>query len=132
MTELKPLTVEEFRSAYPLFTAELYPDAAVQIRLTLANEFFDDPPWKAPDVRAHAMGLFTAHFLSIQGSAANGGSGRGGGISGLVSGKSVDGASVSYDTTTGAFADAGFWNLTPYGQELWWLMLQFGAGAFQL
>ena len=132
MSNLKPLTVAEFRQLYPSFTEELYPDEAVQIRLTIADKTFSDPPWKAPDMRNHAMGLFTAHFLQMQGSAAVGGSGKGGSPSGLVSSKSVDGASVSFDTGSASWADAGFWNLTPYGRELWYLMRIFGAGAIQL
>lgn len=39
---------------------------------------------------------------------------------------------MSFDTTTGAWDGAGFWNLTPYGRELWYLMQVYGAGAIQL
>ena len=132
MTDLQPLSIEDFRAAFPEFTAELYPDSAVQGRLAIANLFFVDPPWTAPDVRNHAMGLFTAHVRQMYGSKAAGGSGSAGGAPGLVSSKSVDGESISYDTSSVSFADAGFWNLTRYGQELWWLMQMFGAGAIQL
>lgn len=132
MENLKPLSLDAFRTMFPAFTAEEYPDAAVEIRLSLAAEFFADPPWKAPTVRNYCMGLFTAHFLMLYGSAAAGGTGTAAPASGLIASKSVDGASVSFDTSTGSFADAGFWNQTPYGKELWWYMQTFGAGAIQL
>lgn len=126
------LTIDEFRTRFPAFTSELFPDGAVQIRLTLADKFFDEALWSDPDVRKHVMGLYTAHFLSMDGSKSAGGAGRSEPASGLVSSKSVDGASVSFDTGSTAWANAGFWNLTPYGKELWYLMQIFGAGGFQL
>lgn len=133
MDNLQPLSIEDFRAEFPEFTEELYPDPAVKSRLAVANLFFQDPPWTAPDVRNHAMGLFTAHFLMMYGSKAAGGTGSGvGGSPGLVASKSVDGASISYDPSSVSFADAGFWNLTHYGQELFWLMQILGAGAIQL
>lgn len=133
MTTPIPLTVESFRDAFPAFTTALYPDAAVASRLALAARFFSAPMWDDPDVRKHVMGLYTAHHLEVLGSKASGGGGSGGGASaGLVSSKSVDGASVSFDTATGSWDGAGFWNLTPYGRELWYLMQVYGAGAIQL
>lgn len=126
-----PMTVESFRDAFPAFTSALYPDAAVASRLALAARFFSAPMWDDPDVRKHVMGLYTAHHLEVLGSKASGGSG-GGASAGLVSSKSVDGASVSVDTATGSWDGAGFWNLTPYGRELWYLMQVYGAGAIQL
>lgn len=127
-----PLTVSEFRKAFPAFTEDLYPDEAVQYRLDLAADFFVDKPWKAPRELNHAQGLFVAHHLAIAGSAASGGASRDGSPSGLVASKSVDGASISFDTSSTSWAGAGYWNQTPYGKELWWLMQLFGAGAVQL
>lgn len=128
----QPLTVERFRETFPSFTSDLYPDSSVSVRLKLADRFFSDPVWTEDlEVRDHVMGLYTAHCLEAAGSKASGGSGGGDGA-GIVSSKSVDGASVSYDTTTGAWDDAGFWNLTPWGRELWYLMSVYGAGAIQL
>ena len=127
------LTIEQFRLVFPAFTEDLYPDEAVNFRLILADKFFSEELWIDSDVRDHAMGLFTAHYLSAYGSKDAGGSGSGGGSGmGTVTSKSVDGASISYDTTSGAWQDAGFWNTTPYGRELWYLMSIFGAGAVQI
>jgi hypothetical protein len=128
---MSDLTLDEFRSAYPGFTAETFPDSAVSARLTIAAKLLSPQVWPDEGLRKHVQGLYTAHYLTAQGSAAAGGSG-GGAASGIVASKSVDGASVSYDTGTASETGAGFWNLTPYGRELWKLMRVFGAGAIQL
>lgn len=135
MSEAEPLTVEQFREAFPAFTEEAYPDSAVSIQLNLANKFFSTRKWSDETIRDHVMGLYAAHYLSAYGSKAVGGKSSGGGGSpalGIVASKSVDGASISYDTSSTTWNNAGFWNATPYGRELWFLMRIFGAGAIQL
>lgn len=120
----KQISVPEFRSRYPAFRADVYPDSQVTIRLKLAERFFGG--WCLDDdVRAHMTCLYVAHYLAAQAAGASGGLG-------IVSGKSVDGASVSYDTATASEQGAGFWNLTAYGRELYQLMRVFGAGAVQI
>lgn len=127
------MTVSQFRELYPAFSTELYPDLAVETRLALGEAFLAETVWKPQAVRLHAVGLYTAHFLAAYGSSASGGSGKSEGSGmGVVSSKSVDGASISYDTGSTVEQGAGFWNSTPYGRELWQLMRVFGAGAIQL
>lgn len=130
------MTVERFREIFPVFASELYPDGAVAFRLDLADAFFSPALWKPDGVREHVMALYTAHYLAAFGSSAVGGSGKGAAGQatgmGIVSSKSVDGASVSYDTSSTTEEGAGFWNATPYGRELYQLMRVFGAGAIQL
>lgn len=127
------MTVSQFRELYPAFTETLYPDLAVETRIALGETFLAEKVWKPQAVRIHAVGLYTAHFLAAYGSAAAGGSGKSKGSGmGVVSSKSVDGASISYDTGSTVEQGAGFWNSTPYGRELWQLMRVFGAGAVQL
>jgi hypothetical protein len=127
------MTVWQFRELYPSFTEALYPDFAVETRLALGEEFLSEKVWRKVSVRTHAVGLYTAHYLSAYGSASSGGSGKSEGSGmGVVSSKSVDGASISYDTGSTVEQGAGFWNSTPYGRELWQLMRVFGAGAIQL
>lgn len=48
--------------------------------------------------------------------------GGGGANSGVVSSKSVDKVSVSYDSSATMNPDAGFWNNTRYGAEFWQLI----------
>lgn len=130
---MSALSLEDFRSAFPAFTEDEYPDIAVNTRLILADRFFSEEVWTDEFVRSHAMGLYAAHFLAAYGSPASGGVGYGSGSgAGIVSSKAVDGASVSFDTGSSLEANAGFWNSTPYGRELWQLMRVFGGGAVQL
>lgn len=126
------LTLDGFRERFPAFDADTYPDTAVAVRLQLAGAFFKRAHWPNPDVRAHVMGLYVAHYLTAQGSRAAGGEGAEGASLGVISSKSVDGASVSYDTGIAAESGAGFWNATPYGRELYQLLRVFGAGALQI
>lgn len=126
------LTLEEFRQCYPVFTVKDFPDAAVNHRLRLGEKFFAGNRWRDMDLRKHAIGLYTAHYLECWGSTNSGGSTRDSAKLGVVTSKSVDGASVSYDSSSSANNSAGFWNLTIYGRELWSIMGIVGSGAVQL
>lgn len=130
------MTPSEFRAIFPAFASTTaFPDESIQYRLTLADAVISPDVWVEPVILEHAKGLYAAHFLALYGSVAVGGDGTGSmaaGSSGVISSKSVDGASVSFDTGAFTFADAGFWNSTPYGRELWNLFTLFGAGARQL
>ena len=129
------MTIDEFRAAFPAFSPEAFPDEAVQFRLNLAAAWFTAQPWADESIRDYVQGLYVAHLLATLGSAAVGGSGTGamaGSSSGIVSSKSVDGVSISFDTGAVTAEGAGFWNATPYGRELWNMFLLFGAGARQL
>lgn len=129
MASPTPQALKVFRETFPEITEDKYPDAAVRIRLSLADKFFAVDRFEDAEVRAHVMGLYAAHYLTAYGSTASGGNG---GTLGVVASKSVDGASVSYDTSTGTEEGAGFWNMTAYGRELYQLMQIFGAGGIQI
>lgn len=130
---MSELSVDQFRAAFPSFCAAEFPDAAVSARLKIADKFFSEDVWDDDDVRVLVMGLYTAHFLTAYGSQSAGGTGTSGGTgTGIVSSKGVDGASVSYDTSSSSESNAGFWNASSYGRELWQLMRVFGCGAVQL
>lgn len=124
------LTVAEFREMFPEFSEENFPDDIVTARLDLANHFFSESRYG--DMRPHAMGLYAAHYLVLakRDGATDGSSftGTGSGGTGIIASKSVDGASVSYDVSSGAEEGAGSWNLTRYGRELWQLIRLYGAG----
>ena len=124
------LTPDEFRTLFPEFDAEQFPDARLSIRLDAANHFFASDRWG--ELRTYAMGLYAAHFLSIAGGT-GGGAGSTTAGTGIVASKSVDGASVSYDNSTASEQGAGFWNASRYGRELYQLIRLYGAGmAFVL
>jgi hypothetical protein len=50
----------------------------------------------------------------------------------MLNSKSVDKVSAGYDTASVAEEFGGNWNLTTYGQRLYRLMQQFGAGPLQI
>lgn len=125
------MDLEAFREAFPELNGDVFPDAAVLLRLKIAEKFFSKTLWSDETVRDHCIGLHAAHFLLLHGSRSAGGEG-GAGAAGVVASKSVDGAAVSFDTGSVTDQGAGSWNATPYGRELWMLLRIFGAGAVQL
>lgn len=130
---MSTVSIAEFREAFPTFTAERFPDSAVQFRLDLAESFIDAKLIGDETVWSHMVKLYVAHYLAVAGSAASGGVGTDTGAGmGVVASKSVDGASISYDVSSTAIADAGLWNATIFGRELLSLLRLFGAGAIQL
>lgn len=132
---MSDLTLEEFLDRFPEFSDKNeYPLSKIEYRLKMAVKFCSNIPFYDEDTKKHVQGLHVAHFLAAGGPASASGSGAapGAGSLGVVTGKSVDGASVSYDSTTAAEEGAGFWNATAYGREFWQLMQMFGAGGIQL
>ena len=83
------------------------------------------------DLLRHVVELYVAHYLTIGGSTEANAMGVGANPNPVAS-KSVDGVSVSYDTSSAIETNAGFWNATAFGRELWQLMKIFGAGARQI
>ena len=129
---MNSLTLAQFRTNFPAFRATEYPDAVVKYRLALADKFFTDDIWSDEDLRLHACGLYVAHFLSLGGKDDCGHYSGAGTTGGIVTSKSVDGASVSYDNSATIEGNAGFWNATIFGRELWQLMRIICAGAVQI
>ena len=125
------LSVDDFRSRNPAFTASLYPDSQVEARLVLASKFFSLEGFPDEDLLRHVVALYVAHYLTIGGSTEANAMGGGANPNPFAS-KSVDGVSVSYDTSSAIETNAGFWNATAFGRELWQLMKIFGAGARQI
>ena len=125
------MDLKAFRTTFPELDAESFPDAAVLVRLKIAEKFFSEDLWPDETIRDHCIGLYAAHFLVAHGSRAAGGEG-GAGVTGVVASKSVDGASISYDVGSTVEQGAGFWNATTYGRELYQILRVFGAGAVQL
>lgn len=127
-------TVAQFRATFPQFTDEItYPDPAIQMRLTLVDALMSESRF-GTDVFPYVSGLFVAHYLALSAvdnhSVATGGAG--GVNTGIMSAKSVDKVSASYDASNTINPDAGFWNNTRYGSEFWEYLMIFGAGAIQL
>lgn len=117
-----------FRIAFPQFAdTTAYPDARLDLVSGFVGGFITPDVWGTS--YDYATMLYVAHLLSIQGpSVAGGGGSSGGGSSGVVSSKTVDKVSVSFDVNAGTYAGAGFWNLSRYGVELYQLIMMVGAG----
>ena len=125
-------TVQQFRTDFPQFASDtLYPEAQVQFRLNLADIQLDQN--RLGRLFPYLVELFVAHYLTLQaGDNRAGALGRAGGSnSGVVSSKSVDKVSVSYDNSATLNPAAGFWNNTRYGAEFYQTICMFGAGGRQ-
>ena len=127
-------TPEQFRTTFPQFSnATTYPDIPIQMRLNLVDAMMSESRF-GTDVFPYVACLFVAHYLALSvadnRSAATGGAG--GVNTGIMTAKSVDKVSASYDASNTLNPDAGFWNNTRYGSEFWEYLMMFGAGAIQL
>lgn len=77
-----------------------------------------------------AIMLWVAHQLALSARSAQAyasGAAPGGSVSAVAS-KSVDGVSVSFDTSDSSLEGAGEWNATSYGQRFYRLLKSFGTG----
>lgn len=132
-TELKPISIAQFRLDFPEFAnTTKYTDAQIGRQLTASSMILGEPVWG--DLWGYGIEVRTAHYLTIaaRNAAAVGGGGVGGAVSGFMTSKQVDKASAGYDFGATTYEGAGFWNTTSYGIEFWQLMMLFGAGPIQL
>lgn len=123
----------QFRLDFPEFTSTtVYPESQLTFWAGVAEKMLPLDTWG--DMYTTAVKLYVAHELVIyrtnSQSAAN--SGSPGGFGGIAQSKAVGGVSVSYDSNNTSEKDAGYWNLTTYGKQLYRLMMIFGAGCKQL
>ena len=132
MSIVNVVTREQFLSLFPEFGDEaFFPVVLVTTWLQQSANFVNASRW----CEAYELGvcLYTAHQLAL--SRRNMVEGQGSGLLGnvgVVSSKSVGGVSKGYDTATGKIDEAGFFNLTTYGQQFYRLACIFGSGGAQL
>lgn len=125
--------VSDFRRDFPQLSDETrYPNTVIQFRLNLADTLIDGSAMG--DMFPYLAELFVAHYMVLYAAdtAAGALGGAGGSTSGVVTSKSVDKVSVSYDNSSTLNADAGFWNFSRYGAEFWQMLQLFGYGGIQL
>lgn len=131
------LTVQEFREAFPQFTEELFADGRVQFYLTLAGKSMSAERWD--ELLPEGMGLFTAHYLTLEREASRAKDGTGGILAAagpvISTSKAVGGVSKS-ESRAGAAAtanlNAGHWNDTIYGKQYWQVAQLVGAGGLHV
>ncbi len=123
-----------FRELFPEFRdVAAYTDPMVELWLEIAGKLHDADRWG--NLIDYGAGLFVAHNLALSamdGRAAAAGGAPGQAASGIVSSKSVDKVSVSYDTSGAAEAGMGAWNLTSYGTRYIRLVNLIGIGPIQV
>lgn len=127
------MVIATFRADFPEFAnVTTYPDAQINFYAGLAESLLPLCVWG--DTKPYAVELYVAHEITLAAqnvaAAANGGSP--GGSGGPASSKTVGSVSVSYDSNVTSEKDAGWWNMTTYGKQLWRLIQIFGAGCIQL
>lgn len=122
-----------FRVQFPEFASkDDYPDVWISPLLLISTQLVSEERWA--DLYDYGRYLQAAHRLAHrkrQADTAEAG-GTPGQSSGMLSAKSLDKGSMTFDTASAAEEGAGWWNTTTYGQEYWRLAMMFGAGGVQL
>lgn len=128
------MDVAGFREAYPVF--DRMPDSRVAFHLRAAGLRL--PPTRWGDLLDDGMGLFVAHYLTLEARANQATDGTGGmdAAAGVLASesKTVGPVSKSKAYTNAATAEpgAGHWNATIYGQQFRDLARIVGMGGMQL
>ncbi|WP_312384837.1 DUF4054 domain-containing protein [Atlantibacter subterraneus] len=124
-------TSDQFRTDFPEFSDQnRYTNATLDFYLNQADCLLNQDVFGCQFV--YLAELFVAHYAELRGKAMAG-SARGVNSSGgVLTSKSVDKVSASYDVSGIINPDAGFWNNTGYGREFFWWWLMSGAGGRQL
>jgi len=122
-----------FRAAFPEFTStEVYPSAQITLGATLAEAQVRQCVWK----NQWQMGvyLYIAHEITLAAQSAKTAAfgGAPGTFGGVANTKTVDKATIGFDSQANSEKDAGYWNLTNYGKQFIRLARIYGAGAVQL
>ncbi|MCE2563375.1 DUF4054 domain-containing protein [Komagataeibacter sp. FNDCF1] len=126
------MNASDFLTLFPEFSdTTRYPTATITMWLTVAAQFVDQRRWG--DSYNLGLSLFVAHELVLgqQAAIASAAGSVPGVTTGVVASKSVGPLSKSYDTSISKYDDAGFWNLSSYGQRYWYFMGLFGTGGHQ-
>lgn len=127
------MTYDDFLKIFPEFSE--FPKARVEFYLDEAdNQISENRFGKSTEF---GKALFTAHYLASldngQRTSAGGEASKGNissGAHGAVASKTVGSVSVSYDTASTSFADAGYWNSTPYGKQFYDLLKRYRRMPF--
>jgi hypothetical protein len=125
--------IPAFRKAFPEFSDEsAYPTAQVQFWVTVAEAQLPQNIWC--NLWTQGVNLYVAHEITLarQNAQAAEVGGTPGKQGGTPASKTVGSMTVAYDSATISEKDAGYWNLTSYGKQLYRLIKIFGARPIQL
>jgi len=122
------ITRADLVAAFPEFGNEtVYPQTQIDFWLQQATKLYSETRLGASHTLA--VLLFVAHNIVLSARAANAGVGGAAGLSlAPVTSKSVGGVSKSMDVSLTAYAGAGPYNATPYGQRLYGLLRSMATG----
>ncbi len=109
-----------------------YPDQTILSFIKIGIEFVNIDLWG--DNWKWGVCLFAAHELVISINQNENGNATPGLTNGVIASKSVGSVSKSYDTGNACYSDAGYYNLTSYGQRYWIWSKRYGRllGGLQL
>lgn len=123
----------DFRLQFPEFADVLvYPDVQLNFWAGVAEKMLNKCVWD--DMYETGVKLYVAHEITLaaQNKKAAAAGGMPGTSGGVPQSKTVGAVSVSYDSNNTSEKNAGWWNLTNYGKQLYRLIQIFGAGCVQL
>jgi len=122
-----------FRQHFPEFAdTTVYPTGTIDFYLGIGRSLLNADRWG--ETLDYGLELFTAHHLAIvaKDRAAAAGGGAPGAMQGVLTSKTVDKVSASYDSASISLENGGFWNMTSYGLRFLRLARMMGAGGYQL
>jgi hypothetical protein len=126
------VTPASLRALYPEFTDPPYADATINAWLVFAVQFVDPGRWG--NLADLGVTLWTCHniaLLPLNTKDTAFGKTPGQRV-GVLTSKSIDGVSVSYDVSKTLEDNAGFFNLTTYGMQFIRFARMMGAGPVQI
>ncbi len=124
-------TSDQFRTDFPEFSDQTrYTNATLDFYLNQADCLLNQDVFGCQFV--YLAELFVAHYAELRGKAMTGSARGVNSTGGVLTSKSVDKVSASYDVSGIINPDAGFWNNTGYGREFFWWWSMSGAGGRQL
>lgn len=127
------MDIAKFRASFPEFVDEsVYTDGMLGFWSGVGEKMLNARRWD--DLLEEGLFLFVAHHASLAAIRVGNSEFGDNPDSGLerISNKSLDGVSVSYDTSSTALNDAGNYNATSYGRQFWQLAMIVGTGGYQI
>lgn len=127
------MDISAFRINFPEFAdTVIYPNSMITFWSTIAETMLPEDLWG--DVWELGVQLYVAHEIviatqNVKAASVGGSPGQSGGI---ANNKTVGSVTVGYDSTISSEKNAGWWNRTTYGMQLYRLIQIFGAGCRQL
>lgn len=122
-----------FRQDFPEFSnPSIYPDSLINFWLSVAQKLLNTSKWG--DLLDQGYELYIAHNVSLarQNQREANVGGQPGVSKGPIASKSIDKVNIAYNSEASIEENAGYYNLTVYGQQFIRLARMMGAGGIQI